>query len=421
MTEKSLDHLFAFVRSAPAETGVADVARWMDSALPASAPSSPAGKSFLLKPKYMAFVSCMTASLIGALLYFSGTGNKHTDQKKSRDPLEKQVAVPADTTLQETLPDPLPQPVLHPRLSSKVARADSFAALAQASDSLFASVPEEKNLPFPEPTVHSGSDTAKQPAATGMGNVAGSWLSLNDSLFVDTVFNGVKALVFKGRVNDKIVVKGSDRVNVALHFNYRYKVKGILVRKKNQCVLRYEKKDSVLMIQVDRNNSVNIGVSYSKETSGLIVEVPDNIAVQVKTTYGDIDASGLSGNEFDFQTSYGVVNVSALSGNIRLNSGYGDIKATQLNGAIDINTGYGDVVGKDITVSGHLNIKSGYGDIDLQINNHVAECRFDLKTGYGKVQMKRADMELDASGKLVFGTGNIVLSAKSGMGDIFIR
>jgi hypothetical protein len=310
---------------------------------------------------------------------------------------------------------------LHPRLSSKVERADSFAALSQASDSLFASVPEEKNPSFPEPPVYSGPDTAKQPAATGMGDVAGSWLSLNDSLFVDTVFNGVKALVFKGRVNDKIVVKGSDRANVALHFNYRYKVKGILVRKKNQCVLRYEKRDSVLTIQIDRNNSVNIGVSYIKETSGLIFEVPDNIAVQVKTTYGDIDASGLNGNEFDFQTSYGVVDVSALSGNIRLNSGYGDIKAMQLNGTIDINTGYGDVVGKNIAVSGHLNIKSGYGDIDLQVNNPVAECRFDLKTGYGKVQMKRADMELDASGKLVFGTGNILLSARSGMGDILIR
>jgi hypothetical protein len=370
----------------------------------------------------MVTVSVMTATLVSALLYFSGIGNRDAAQNSIPTPSEKQVNVPVDTSRQVIEPDPLPpQPFLHPRLSSQVPRADSFAGLPTASDSLVAPVREEESLFFSESPVYSGLDTTKLPVATGMGNDAGSWESMNDSLLVDTVFNGVKALVFKGRVNEKIVVHGSNRTNVAMHFNYKYKVKGIFTRKNNECAVSYEKKDSVLNIQIDRNNPVNIGVSYSKETSGLSFEVPENIAVQIKTSFGDIDVSGLKNNDFDFQTSYGDIKASVVSGNINLKSSYGDITAEQLNGKIDINTGYGDVDGKNITVSEQLNIKSGYGDIDFQIMNPIADCVLDFKTGFGKVKIKRTDFELEAASKLIFGKGNIKIIAKSGYGDVIIR
>lgn len=251
--------------------------------------------------------------------------------------------------------------------------------------------------------------------------ISGLWESTNDSLNVDTIFNGVKALVFKGRVNDKIIVNGSNRANVAMNYNYKYKVKGIYSRKNRDCEVSFEKKDSVLTIEIDRKNPVNIGVSYTKETSNLSFEVPENIAVQIKTSFGNIDASGLINNDFDFQTTYGDIDASLLSGNINLYSGYGDIDLNDLNGKIDIKTSYGNVNGKNITVSEHMNIKSGYGDIDCQIMNPISDCELDLKTGYGKVKTKRTDLKLEAGTKLIYGAGKIKLTAKSGYGDVIIK
>ena len=72
-----------------------------------------------------------------------------------------------------------------------------------------------------------------------------------------------------------------------------------------------------------------------------------------------------------------------------MTSGYGDIDLNELNGKIDINTGYGDINGKKITISKQISIKSGYGDIDCQIMNPISDCKVDLKTGYGKVKIKR--------------------------------
>jgi hypothetical protein len=53
--------------------------------------------------------------------------------------------------------------------------------------------------------------------------------------------------------------------------------------------------------------------------------------------------------------------------------------------------------------------------------NPIADCALDFKTGFGKVKMKRPDLELEAASKLIFGKGNIKTTAKSGYADVIIR
>ncbi len=208
-----------------------------------------------------------------------------------------------------------------------------------------------------------------------------------------------------------------------MNFEYAYRAKGVYFPKDNAAfTLSYDKRDTVLEIHFEgKNRSKSVLIGSVKETNKADFQVPEHIAVIIDTRYGDIAVSGLHDNEFRFKTDYGDIHAEDVSGNIQLASGYGDIELSRIRGRMDANTGYGDIRGKDLVVVQQLTTKSGYGDIDLHIGNPTAECRFDLKTGFGKVKMKRADMELDASGKLVFGTGSVLLSAKSGMGDIIIR
>ena len=409
MTEESLQKLFTDVKTSPAETNVAEVSQWIETAATVTGGTTIIQK--LLQKKLIIMTTIITATIIGTIIYFS-TDSADKKEIKVAPVIEINtppiISTTTNTIVQNNKSENL-QPLIQPAI------IDTPAAL-----NLIPPQKEELQIVKETPKIIS-SDTNELPQKNEDYISSGLWESTNDSLHVDTLFNGLKALVFKGRVNDKIVVNGSNRANVAINYNYKYKVKGIYSRKNRECEVSYEKKDSVLTIEIDRKNPVNIGVSYSKETSSLSFEVPENIAVQIKTSFGNIDASGLKNNDFDLQTTYGDIKASALSGKINLNSGYGDIELNDLNGKIDIKTGYGDINGKNITVSEHMNFKSGYGDIDCEIMNSIKDCELDLKTGYGKVKIKRTDLKLEAGNKLIFGVGKIKLTAKSGYGDVIIR
>ncbi len=409
MTEESLQKLFADVKNAPAETNVAEVSQWIDAA---AVPGTTTIIQKLLQKKLIIMTSIISATIIGAIILFSIDGN---------DKKEKQVIPIIEKNTFPTTSTTITKPIVQNNKSENLLPLIQPAIIdTPATVNLIPVQKEELEIVNETPKIIN-SDTNELPQKNEEYMSSGVWESTNDSLHVDTIFNGVKALVFKGRVNEKILVKGSNRTTVAMNFNYKYKVKGLYSRKNRECEVSYEKKDSVLTIQIDRKNPVNIGVSYTKETSSLSFEVPENIAVQIKTSFGNIDVSGLKNNDFDFQTTYGDIDASLLSGNVNLYSGYGDIDFNGLNGKIDIKTGYGDINGKNITVSEHMNIKSGYGDIDCQIMNPITDCELDLKTGYGKVKIKRTDLKLEAGTKLIFGAGKIKITAKSGYGDVIIR
>jgi hypothetical protein len=411
MTDQALHKLFSDMKSAPAETNIAEVSQWINTA--ATATSGASTFKTLIQNKIIIMSSIITVGLIGTVLFFTGHPTKN--EKNILDPsIQKSIITNEIDSVETTT------------IINKKQQNNTLVNQSLFLDTNFV----EKNNSVQKIELQNIKEEPKNIIINSIDNHqekssfndSGLWKSSNDSLSIDTLFEGVKSLVFIGRVNDKISVHGSNRTNIAMNYNYKYKVKGIYSSKDRDCEVRYEKKDSVLTIQIGKKSpAVNIGVSYSKETSSIYFEVPESIAVKIKTSFGDIDLSGLKDNDFDFQTSYGDINASIISGNINLKSSYGDINAEQLNGKIDINTSYGDINGKDITIKEHMNINSGYGDIDFQITNSITDCQIDLKTGFGKIKMKRIDLELESASKLTFGNGTILIKAKSGFGDIILR
>jgi DUF4097 and DUF4098 domain-containing protein YvlB len=64
---------------------------------------------------------------------------------------------------------------------------------------------------------------------------------------------------------------------------------------------------------------------------------------------------------------------------------------------------------------------SKYGDIDLQINNPISDSKLELKTGYGRLKVKRSDLEMDSKKSFNFGNGRLKITAISGNGDVIIK
>jgi hypothetical protein len=246
--------------------------------------------------------------------------------------------------------------------------------------------------------IHS---TQHSPRTNNQTN-AGSWFSSNDSLFVDTLFSGVKSLVFIGDKCD-LLVRGSERSDVSMKYEYQLKAKGVFNRKnQGNCELSYERKDSVLTVRVKRKDQEFKGVSALSETSKLEFYVPNNMDVKMNSDLGDITAE-------------------SVSGNIDLHTELGDISMKNLEGKISSFTSLGDVSCVNMTISDDCRFSSSLGDIDVQLNNPISECKLDLSTSMGKVKVKRADLKIKSQNELKTDSGKFKVNMNTSMGNIIVR
>ena len=252
-----------------------------------------------------------------------------------------------------------------------------------------------------------------------------SWNSLNDTLHIDTLFKGVKKLIFSGHINNKILVSGSKRETVGLNFDYNLQVKGYYTKKNRRCKLSYTLKDSVLTVDLTRKNYVFIGMSYVKETTRIAFEVPENIEVTIRAScasYGDVEVKNLSNNNYHIQTTGGFIKVENINGNINLLSSYGNISLKNVEGKINANVTSGDITGSNVNVLDELKLVCSYGNVDCHLTNPIPELMFDLKTSYGMICIPRENLSLNyrGSGKYASGKGNVKITAKSNSGNIII-
>jgi len=264
MTEESLQKLFTDVKTAPAETNVADVSQWIENVATIGGGTTIIQK--ILQKKLIIMTSIITATIIGTIIFFStdSDGKKEIKVTPSIEinPLPDISTInPIEQNKKSENLLPITQPAI----------IDTPAAL-----NLIPAQKEALQIENETPKIIN-SDTNELPQKNEDYISSGSWKSKNDSLHVDTVFNGIKAIIFKGRVNDKIFVNGSNRANVAMNYNYKYKVKGIYSRKNRDCEVSFEKKDSVLTIEIDRKNG---GIAYftptPEEYSNFLCRIFDN-------------------------------------------------------------------------------------------------------------------------------------------------
>jgi hypothetical protein len=252
-------------------------------------------------------------------------------------------------------------------------------------------------------------------------NIIRTWKSINDSLKVDTLFNDVKALVFKGDKSD-IVIQGSERTSISMNYNYKLKAKGVFSKKKGRnCELSYELKDSVLTIRVKQKDQNFNGVSILSETSKLEFIVPNNIDVKMNSDLGDIDVNGLKANTIKLYTALGDITAENVSGNIDLNTDLGDISMNDLSGKINSVTSLGDIQGEHILLSDNSTFNTSLGDIDIQLSNTLSDCSLELSSSLGKVKVDRPDLKKKSGSQLILGNGKLKVIMETSLGKVIVR
>ena len=405
-SEEKLNHLFEALKAEKASTSVADVTSWIQASAQVTAPKSTS--KIIIQKNFFIMSTIVTTLIVGGFLFLSG--NKESKSTPPQNNTTKEAILDTSTSVlkqdnqipvnKEFSENPFIQPLIDLGIEPlPFMEMDNGPAITQLDP------------------IHS---TQHSPRTNNQTN-AGSWFSSNDSLFVDTLFSGVKSLVFKGDKCD-LLVRGSERSDVSMKYEYQLKAKGVFNRNnQGNCELSYERKDSVLTIRVKRKDQNFNGVSVLSETSKLEFYVPNNIDVKMNSDLGDIDVNGLKANTTKVYTALGDITAENVSGNIDLNTDLGDISMRKLEGKINSVTSLGDIQGEHILISDNSKFNTSLGDIDVQLSNPLSDCSLDLSSSLGKVKVDRPELKKKSGSQLNIGNGKLKVIMETSLGKVIVR
>lgn len=405
-SEEKLNQLFDLLQSEKASTSVADVASWIQVSTLATAHKSTS--KIIIQKSFFIVSTVVTTLIVGGLLFFSGNKEPKRTSEQKNDTKESILDTSTSVVKQDNqLPTnkkfsekTVIQPIINLGIEPlPFMEIDSGRAMIQ---------------------LDSIRSTQNSPKTDNQPNV-GFWFSSNDSLNIDTLFSGVKALIFKGDKCD-LLVRGSERSDISMKYLYQLKAKGIFSRKKEgNCELSFELKDSVLTINVNRKDPKFNGVSIVSENSKLEFNVPKNIDVKMNSDLGDIDVISLKSNITKLYTALGDITAKNISGNIDLHTTNGDISMNELEGKINSVTSLGDIKGEHILISDNSKFKTSNGDIDVQLSNPLSDFSLDLNSSLGKVKVDRPNFKKKSSSQLKIGNGKLKVIMQTSLGKIIVR
>jgi hypothetical protein len=405
-SEEKLNHLFEALKAEKASTSVADVTSWIQASAQVTAPKSTS--KIIIQKNFFIMSTIVTTLIVGGLLFLPG--NKESKRTPLQNNTTKEAILDTSTSVlkqdnqipvnKEFSENPFIQPLIDLGIEPlPFMEMDNGPAITQLDP------------------IHS---TQHSPITNNQSNT-GSWFSSNDSLFVDTLFSGVKSLVFIGDKCD-LLVRGSERSDVSMKYEYQLKAKGVFNRKnQGNCELSYERKDSVLTVHVKRKDQKFNGVSVLSETSKLEFYVPNNIDVEMNSDLGDIDVNGLKANTTKVYTALGDITAENVSGNIDLNTDLGDISMRKLEGKINSVTSLGDIDGEYILISDNSKFNTNLGDIDVQLSNPLSDCSLDLSSSLGKVKVDRPELKKKSGSQLNIGNGKLKVIMETSLGKVIVR
>ena len=404
-SEEKLNHLFETLRTEKTSTSVSDVTSWIKAPAQVTVPKS---TSKIIIQKNFFIMSSIATIIVTGILFMSGNKEPNIAPKQKKD---KQATIQDTSTVIASQPN-------HFTFSNEI---NDNPFIQPLIDLGLVTLPFAEINPVPEIVQLNPIFPSQNSTKTSLQSNAGSWFSNNDSLHVDTLFNGVKSLVFKGDKSD-ILVSGSNRTGISMKYNYQLKAKGVFSRKKEgNCELNYVLKDSVLTIHLQRKDQKFSGISVLSESSKMEFNVPENVDVKMDSDLGDIDANGLKNTGTLLYSSLGDISVTNCTGRIDVETALGDISIKNVTGKLNLITSMGDVSGENITFSDDCQLNSSMGDIDVQLNNPISECKLHLSTNMGKVKVNRADLKTKSQNELKTVSGKFKINMNTSMGDIIVR
>jgi hypothetical protein len=404
-SEEKLNHLFETLRNEKTSTSVSDVTSWIKAPAQVTVPKS---TSKIIIQKNFFIMSSIATIIVTGVLLMSGNKEPNIAPKQKKD---------MQATIQDTSTVIASQPN-HFTFSNEI---NDNPFIQPLIDLGLVTLPFAEINPVPEIVQLNAIFPSQNSTKTSLQSNTGSWFSTNDSLHVDTLFNGVKSLVFKGDKSD-ILVSGSNRTGISMKYNYQLKAKGVFSRKKEgNCELNYVLKDSVLTIHLQRKDQKFSGISVLSETSKLEFYVPNNIDVKMNSDLGDIDVNGLKANTTKVYTALGDITAENVSGNIDLNTDLGDISMRKLEGKINSVTSLGDIQGEHILISDNSKFNTSLGDIDVQLSNPLSDCSLDLSSSLGKVKVDRPELKKKSGSQLNIGNGKFKIVMETALGKVIVR
>jgi hypothetical protein len=404
-SEEKLNHLFETLRNEKTSTSVSDVTSWIKAPAQVTVPKS---TSKIIIQKNFFIMSSIATIIVTGVLFMSGNKEPNIASKQKKD---------MQATIQDTSTVIASQPN-HFTFSNEI---NDNPFIQPLIDLGLVTLPFAEINPVPEIVQLNAIFPSQNSTKTSLQSNTGSWFSTNDSLHVDTLFNGVKSLVFKGDKSD-ILVSGSNRTGISMKYNYQLKAKGVFSRKKEgNCELSYVLKDSVLTIHLQRKDQKFSGISVLSESSKMEFYVPENVDVKMDSDLGDIDVNGLKNKNTTLHTALGDISAKNTSGTLDLKTDLGDIIISHLSGKISCFTSLGDVSGEKITVKDDCKLESSLGDIDVQLSNPLSDCSLDLSSSLGKVKVNRPELKKKSGSQLNLGNGKLKVIMATSLGKVIVR
>jgi hypothetical protein len=408
--EEKLNQLFKAVREEKVTTDISEVSSWI------KAKSTTANlktvKKTAITQKIIIASAIVTSAIIGYVLLFSGKQSSISNKVNSSITEESRNVAAIDSSkniTQESIQNKIiwikEQDTSNSSIPNVLKDTIQFEEVKNSTELQKISL---DNLPDIEKLLKKEKSS-------------GFWTAINDSLEVDTLFNGVKKLVFKGDKCD-IKLRGTERSDISMKYHYQLKTKGVFKRKKeSNCELSYELKDSVLSIHLQRKEQKFKGISVLSESSKMEFIVPENVDVRMDSDLGDIDVDGLNNISSVFHSSLGDITTTNSTGVIDIETALGDILIKNVSGKLKLVTSMGDISGENIGISDDCLLNSSMGDMDVQLNNPISECKLDLSTSIGKVKVKRADLTTKSRNELKTDSGKFKVNMNTSMGNIIVR
>jgi hypothetical protein len=409
-SEEKLNELFKTLREEEVSTTLSEVTFWIN-----TSPKTPKSTSVIktaIAKKTIIMSSIITSGIIGSIFLFTGKQSTNPNAIVKDIIQENRIIQALDST--KNLKS-------ESKKNENVWPKKQALAKIQNTNLLSDSTQNEHVQNSTEEQINSNINTSETYTPARIEKSSGYWRSLNGNLHVDTLFRGVKFLVFKGNKSD-ISVRGSKRSDISMNFNHLLKAKGFFVRKKDgKNELSYELKDSVLTVHLKIKRQIFSGVSTLSETSKMEFNVPENMDVRMDSDLGDISVNGLQDNSIKLHTSLGKIAVENCSGRIDLNTDLGTISMKNLEGIINSFTSMGDILGENIMFSNGCNLNTSLGNIKIQLNNPLSECNLKLSTSLGHIKVDRADLQQKSKNKLTIGSGELKGTMTTSLGKIILR
>jgi DUF4097 and DUF4098 domain-containing protein YvlB len=191
--------------------------------------------------------------------------------------------------------------------------------------------------------------------------------------------------------------------------------------------IRVEERQNGNTVEIEvRYPHHNFNVEWGQHRVDVIIQMPREGAVNLRTGDGKIEVASLKG-EMDMHTGDGSVNLDGVDGKLHASTGDGHIQANGRFDELDLKTGDGHVDVRATggsTLANSWRLETGDGSVSLEVPHDLA-ADVDLHTSDGHIDL---DMPVTAEGKLrqneIHGKingGGSLLTIRTGDGSIHLK